>query len=124
MLPVALLLVKNPCTCLIVRDPSRINPCKSHKPLQLPVPLTQTLHIPYERRTNMKRVGLWMIGIGLFITVGLITVKQGYAEEEEHAPTCTKATLKGRYLFAADSTHLPPLTPNIQARAGYRIFHG
>ena len=72
----------------------------------------------------MKRVGLWMIGIGLFITVGLITVKQGYAEEEEHAPTCTKATLKGRYLFAADSTHLPPLTPNIQARAGYRIFHG
>jgi hypothetical protein len=22
-------------------------------------PRTQTLHIPYERRTNMKRVGLW-----------------------------------------------------------------
>src|SRR5712691_7905538 len=26
-----LLLVKNPCTCLIVRDPSRINPCKSQQ---------------------------------------------------------------------------------------------
>jgi len=45
----------------------------------------------------MKRVGLWTIGIGLFITVGLITVKQGYPaghkknthEQKEHATTCT-----------------------------------
>ena len=30
----------------------------------------------------MKRVGLWAaIGIGLFITVGLITMKQGYTED-------------------------------------------
>src|SRR5215475_6484554 len=57
---------------------------------ELPVPLTQTVHIPYERRTNMKRVGLWAaIGIGLFITVGLITVNQGYAGEEDQAPACT-----------------------------------
>ena len=63
-------------------------------------PLTQTLHIPYERRTNMKRVGLWAaIGIGIFIAVGLITVEPGYAEEKEHEPTCTLKTLKGRYLF-------------------------
>ena len=71
-------------------------------------PRTQTLHIPYERRTNMKRVSLWMIGIGLFITVGLITVEQGYAEEKDHAPTCTLETLKGRYLFGGISTLLPP----------------
>jgi len=49
----------------------------------------------------MKRVGLWMIGIGIFITVGLLTVELGYAEEKEHATTCTLATLKGTYLFAA-----------------------
>jgi hypothetical protein len=39
-------------------------------------PITQTLHIPYERRTNMQRVNLW-IGIGLVVTMGLLTMKQG-----------------------------------------------
>src|SRR5262245_14390183 len=28
-------------------------------------PRTQTFHMPYARRTNMKRVSLWMLGIGL-----------------------------------------------------------
>ena len=46
----------------------------------------------------MKRVGIWAIGIGLFIAVGLITVNQGYAEGEDDGPTCTLQTLKGRYL--------------------------
>jgi hypothetical protein len=50
----------------------------------------------------MKRVGLWAaIGIGIFITVGLITVEPGYAEEKDHAPTCTLATLNGVYVFTA-----------------------
>ena len=48
----------------------------------------------------MKRVSLWMIGIGLFITAGLITVPSGYTGEKDDAPTCTLKTLKGRYLFA------------------------
>jgi hypothetical protein len=76
----------------------------------------------------MKRVSLWMIGIGLFITVGLITVEQGYAEEEEHAPTCTLETLKGRYLFSLNGTLLPPAfgvtEPTLSAAAGYHIFNG
>ena len=46
----------------------------------------------------MQRVSLWMIGIGLCITMGLITVEPGYTEERDHAPTCTLKTLKGRYL--------------------------
>jgi len=58
----------------------------------------------------MKRVGLWAaIGIGLFITVGLLTVEQGHPaghkesthEQEEHATTCTLETLQRTYLFAA-----------------------
>ena len=49
----------------------------------------------------MKRVGLWAIGIGLVITVGLLTVEQGYAKEKDDGPTCTLNTLKGTYLFAA-----------------------
>lgn len=57
----------------------------------------------------MKRVGIWMIGIGLFINVGLIPVKPGHPAspkenthgQDEHATTCTLNTLKGTYLFAA-----------------------
>jgi hypothetical protein len=50
----------------------------------------------------MKRVGLWeAIGVGLFMTVGLITVKHGYTEERGQAPTCNLATLTGAYVFNA-----------------------
>ena len=77
---------------------------------------------------NMKRIGLWAAGIGVLISVGLLTVEQGFTEEREHATTCTLATLKGRYLFALTGTLFPPARGAIQesaeARAGYRIFHG
>jgi len=77
----------------------------------------------------MKRVGLWTaIGIGLLITVGLITMKQGYTEEKEHERTCTEKTLKGWYLFAKNGTVFPPgfgvTEPTPSAVAGVRIFHG
>jgi hypothetical protein len=92
-------------------------------------PRTQTLHIPYERRTNTKRVGLWAaVGIGICITVGLLTVEPGYAEEKEHEPTCTLKTLKGRYLFGGIATLLPPAAgvteQSLGSTAGYHIFHG
>jgi hypothetical protein len=44
----------------------------------------------------MTRVSLWMIEIGLFITVGLLTVEPGYAEQKDHPRKCTLATLKGQ----------------------------
>ena len=74
----------------------------------------------------MKRVSLWMLGIGLCITVGLITVQQGYAGEEDDGPTCTLKTLKGRYLFGGIATLLPPAVPeqSLLAVAGYHIFNG
>ena len=84
----------------------------------------------------MKRIGLLAMGIGIFITVGLITVEQGYPaghkkntdEQEEHATTCTLETLKGRYLFAASGTILPPAfgvkEPTPGADAGYHVFNG
>ena len=77
----------------------------------------------------MKRLGLWaVIGIGLFLTVGLLTVESGYAEEKEHEPTCTLKTLKGRYLFATSGTILPPAfgvtEPTPGASAGFNIFNG
>src|SRR5262245_25371488 len=74
----------------------------------------------------MKRVSLWMIGIGLCITMGLLAVESGEAENRDDTPTCTLATLQGRYLFGGISTVLPPAVPqqSLFAVAGYHIFNG
>jgi hypothetical protein len=82
----------------------------------------------------MTRVSLWMLQIGLFITVGLICVKPRHpASSEENRPaqdedtlTCTLETLKGRYLFGSIATLLPPAVPqqSLLAVAGYHIFNG
>jgi hypothetical protein len=82
----------------------------------------------HERRTNMMRVGRWatISRIGIFVIVGLITVEQGYAEDKGHA--CTLKTLKGRYLFALNSTLLPPAfgvaEPTPSSAAGFHVFNG
>jgi len=68
----------------------------------------------------MKRVGLWALGIGLVVTVGLLTVAPGYAEENDDTPTCTLATLKGRYLFGG----IAKIGAADLAVAGYHIFNG
>jgi hypothetical protein len=73
----------------------------------------------------MTRVSLWMLGIGLCSTVGLITLKQGYEGEEDDGATCTLKTLKGQYLFGGITTLLPPAVEqqSLLAVAGYRTFH-
>jgi hypothetical protein len=75
---------------------------------------------------NTKRMGLLAMGVGVLISVGLLTVKKGNTEEKEHATKCTLASLKGRYLFALTGTLFPPVEPqeSAVARAGYRIFNG
>jgi hypothetical protein len=55
-------------------------------------------------------------------------MEQGYAEEKDHAPTCTLATLKGRYLSAFSGFLVPP-TPGVTtqtplAGAQVDIFNG
>jgi hypothetical protein len=76
---------------------------------------------------KMRRIGLWAT-IGVFISVGLLTVERGYTEEKEHATTCTVATLKGRYLFVVNGTYFPPAAgvtvQSLFDRTGHRIFHG
>jgi hypothetical protein len=74
----------------------------------------------------MKRVSLWLIGIGILIAAGPITPHQGYAGDP--APKCTMKTLKGRYVFALQGTLLPPAfgvtEPTLSAAAGFHIFNG
>ena len=73
----------------------------------------------------MKRAGLWSI-VGVFVSVGLLAVGQGYAKEGD--ARCTLATLNGQYLFAETVTLLPPAfgvkAPSVAASAGYHIFNG
>jgi hypothetical protein len=75
---------------------------------------------------NVKRFGLWVAGIGVLVSIGLLTVEQGYTEEKQRATKCTLATLTGRYLFALTGTLFPPeeTQESAEARAGYRIFNG
>ena len=76
----------------------------------------------------MKRAGLWALGIGVFLSVGPLTVERGHADDNDDATTCTLATLKGRYLFALTGTLFPPAAgvteESLEARAGSRIFFG
>jgi hypothetical protein len=46
---------------------------------------------------NMKRIGLWATGIGVLISVGLLTAEQGYTEEKE-----TQATLPANLMMVAE----------------------
>jgi hypothetical protein len=81
-----------------------------------------------KKEKNMKRVSLWTIGIWLFLGMELLTVAQAYTEDQAQAPTCTLATLKGRYLFVNSGTLFPPAfgvtAPSLFASAGYHIFNG
>jgi hypothetical protein len=76
----------------------------------------------------MKRACLWMVAIGLFITVGFLTVGPTYAAGPHHGPSCTLKTLKGRYLFSEPATVLPPAfgvtEPTPGNAAGFHIFNG
>jgi hypothetical protein len=49
----------------------------------------------------MKRVGQWAIGIGLFVTMGFLTIEAGYANDADHAHQCALATLRYPDLVAA-----------------------
>jgi hypothetical protein len=62
---------------------------------------------------KLKRMGLWAIGTGVLIGVGVLTVERGYADD---TTKCTLATLKGQYLFTDQGA--------VVASAGYHIFNG
>jgi hypothetical protein len=105
--------------------PATVLPCTSMRTAR--TTHTDLAHF-VRQETNMQRVGVWTIGIGLFITGGLLTMGSGYAEEKEPEPTGTLKTLTGRYRFAASGTLLPPAfgvtAPTPGADAGYHICNG
>ena len=78
----------------------------------------------------MKRSALWIVGIGALGGVGLLTVEQGFAlvfAQNDGSPKCSVATLRGRYLFAAQGLVFAPdqTEPTAAASvAGIHVFNG
>ena len=91
---------------------------------------TKAYRTESERREGniMKRIGLWAVGIGVLAGVGLLTAAQGFADGNDGATKCTKATLKGRYLFGGPGTLFPPAfgvtEVSVSNAAGFHIFDG
>jgi hypothetical protein len=72
----------------------------------------------------MKRLGLWVIGIGALASLGLFTARQAHSWEQGGPTSCSKATLKGLYMFAQSGyvTINGSLVP--QGVTGKAIFQG
>ena len=75
----------------------------------------------------MKRKALWIVGIGVLGSVAMLTAGQGFAIVNDGSPKCSVATLKGRYLFAAQGLVFAPdqTEPAVAASvAGIHVFNG
>jgi hypothetical protein len=80
----------------------------------------------------MKRmIGTWVAGIAILGSAAVLTVAQGVAQgfpQNDGAPKCSVATLKGRYMFAAPAIIFPPafgLTEQaVGNAAGFHVFNG
>jgi hypothetical protein len=83
------------------------------------------------RRTTMNRKGLWAGGLALILLVVVgaaalpTTVGAGYAKDEDTSRAkCSKATLKGTYLFAQNGVEIKGNEQRPFALAGYDVFDG
>jgi hypothetical protein len=74
----------------------------------------------------MKRRGLWAAGIVLLVVgvVGVLAIGTGYAKDESEVAKCSKATLDGMYLFAADGVEIKGDEQLPFSYAGYEVFDG
>jgi hypothetical protein len=78
----------------------------------------------------MNRKGLWAGGLALILLVVgaaalLTTVGTGYAKDEDASRAkCSKATLKGTYLFAQNGVEIKGDEQRPFAIAGYDVFDG
>ena len=77
----------------------------------------------------MNRRGLWAAGVVLILLVvvgvGVLTVGAEYAKGANTAKAkCSKATLKGTYLFAQNGVEIKGNDQRPFALAGYDVFDG
>jgi hypothetical protein len=66
-----------------------------------------------------------LVVLGVVGLVGVLAVGRGFAEDENASRAkCSEATLKGRYLFAADGVEIKGNDQRPFAIAGYDVFDG
>lgn len=74
-----------------------------------------------EQRPNRQHAGLWVISI--LMTLGSITVQQGYAQQKNQT-ACTLATLNGLYVFDASGYNIVNQVPQPKAVVEFLDFKG
>src|SRR5712692_9707189 len=97
----------------------------------LPAPNQTLIQFSHTRRKTMttRFAPLRGITLAVLLTLGVgqgLMFGDDVGDKPGDKPTCTLATLKGRYLFGGIATLLPPATPQatLLAVAGYHIFNG
>jgi hypothetical protein len=66
-----------------------------------------------------------LVVLGVVGLLGVLAVGRGFAEDENGSGAkCSKATLEGRYLFAADGVEIKGNEQRPFAIAGYDVFDG
>jgi hypothetical protein len=74
----------------------------------------------------MKRVGQWMIGIGIAASTGFLIAGPETAAQESGG--CSLETLRGQYIVAATGALFPPAfgvtQQSVSTVAGYSIYNG
>jgi hypothetical protein len=80
------------------------------------------------RRVEMKRLAVEAMGLGLLVSVGLLSAEPAYAGANDNVAKCSLRTLRGQYLVAASGTLFPPAfgvaEPSTSEAGGYSIYNG
>ena len=74
----------------------------------------------------MNRGGLWAVCVVMLIAVGVLVGREGYAQDAALTDTarCSRATLRGMYLFAADGVSIEENDQVPFTVAGYEVYDG
>src|SRR4051812_49351555 len=90
---------------------------------------------PNARNTTAGTASRWLrrmtrviLAAALFVIAGVSLSGTLAASNDENPRGCTLATLKGRYVFAFNTTLLPPAfgvrVPTPSSAAGFNVFNG
>jgi hypothetical protein len=72
----------------------------------------------------MRRRSIGLIGVGLLVALGCLSLQWGRAPRAEDMLECSLATLQGTYIFAAEGFNIENGTPSPIAYAGQEVYNG
>ena len=72
----------------------------------------------------MRRRRSWLIGVGLLVALGCLSLPWGRAAQAEDLLECSLATLRGTYIFGYEGFNLENGMPIPVAFAGQEVYYG